>query len=126
MFDDAWLYVGKYEVLRGEDWYFFTQRNRKYPKGCRPDRSAANGYWKPVGRDKTIREIDDEQGQEVGRRKSLDYYEGKHPDGTRTEWKMHEYTLIAHHSDIHSPPPDNYASSSKDAMPMRVCYLVRF
>lgn len=81
-----------YGYTSGEDWYFFTPRNRKYPNGNRPNRSAGNGYWKPTGSDTTVKK----RGQEIGCKKCLDYYEGKHPGGTKTEWKMHEYRLIDH------------------------------
>ncbi|XP_060676284.1 NAC domain-containing protein 55 [Ziziphus jujuba] len=79
-----------FDIINGEDWYFFTPRNRKYPNGNRPNRSAANGYWKPTGSDTIIKK----RGKEIGSKKCLDYYTGKHPGGTKTEWKMHEYRLM--------------------------------
>lgn len=73
---------------RGEEWYFFTPRKRKYPNGDRPDREADRGYWKPTCKEATI--IADGM---KGFRNSLDYYEGKHPTGKKTDWKMHEFRL---------------------------------
>ncbi|GLT71062.1 hypothetical protein SLA2020_431040 [Shorea laevis] len=84
-----------YKLVRETEWYFFTPRERKYPNGSRPNRAAAHGYWKPTGKDKSIT-----VGTTRGSRKSLDYYEGKHPTGKKTNWKMHEYRL---HEDI-APP----------------------
>jgi hypothetical protein len=88
-----------HELGREELWYFFTPRQRKYPNGSRPNRAVdADGYWKPTGKDGYI------TGDEIrGFRKSLDYYEGKHPTGKKTDWKMHEYRL---HNDI-APPNKN-------------------
>ncbi|XP_022858969.1 NAC domain-containing protein 21/22-like isoform X2 [Olea europaea var. sylvestris] len=72
--------------------YFFTSRTRKYHKGCRPDRTAADGYWKATGGDIIVQS----KGQEVGRKKVLVYYEKKSDNnnkGTKTNWIMHEFTI---------------------------------
>ncbi|KAG8650438.1 hypothetical protein MANES_07G040843v8 [Manihot esculenta] len=73
---------------RESQWYFFTSREKKYPNGSRPKRNAGElGYWKATGTDKAILD-----GKKLlGFRKSLDYYEGRQRDGTKTNWKMHEY-----------------------------------
>ncbi|XP_022873980.1 NAC domain-containing protein 55-like [Olea europaea var. sylvestris] len=72
--------------------YFFTSRTRKYHKGGRPDRTAADGYWKATGGDIIVRS----NGQEVGRKKVLVYYERKSDNnnkGTKTNWIIHEFTI---------------------------------
>ncbi|KAG8650433.1 hypothetical protein MANES_07G038975v8 [Manihot esculenta] len=75
---------------RESQWYFFTSREKKYPNGSRPKRNAGElGYWKATGTDKAI--LDGKKP--LGFRKSLDYYEGRQRDGTKTNWKMHEYLL---------------------------------
>ena len=75
---------------RESQWYFFTSREKKYPNGSRPKRNAGElGYWKATGTDKAI--LDGKKP--MGFRKSLDYYEGRQRDGTKTNWKMHEYLL---------------------------------
>ncbi|GAV73414.1 LOW QUALITY PROTEIN: NAM domain-containing protein, partial [Cephalotus follicularis] len=74
--------------------YFLTTRKTIYPNGKRPDRRAGNGYWKPTGIDKDIK-----NGNRIGHKRSLDFNEGKHLDGKRTE-KMHQYRL-----DENSLPP---------------------
>ncbi|KAG8650423.1 hypothetical protein MANES_07G038365v8 [Manihot esculenta] len=69
---------------------FFTSREKKYPNGSTPKRNAGElGYWEPTGTDEAI--LDGKKP--MGFRKSLDYYEGKQRDGTKTNWKMHEYLL---------------------------------
>ncbi|MCL7030072.1 hypothetical protein MKW94_014176 [Papaver nudicaule] len=62
-----------YKSLFGtKEWYFFTPRDRKYPNGSRPNRTAGSGYWKAT---------------------ALVFYSGKAPRGIKTNWIMHEYRL---------------------------------
>lgn len=78
-------------ALFGEDeWFFFSPRDRKYPNGIRPNRTATSGYWKPTGSDKPILGSD---GSRIGVKKPLVFYEGKAPSGRKTEWNMMEYRL---------------------------------
>ncbi|XP_010539252.1 PREDICTED: NAC domain-containing protein 72-like [Tarenaya hassleriana] len=86
---DPWDLPSK--ALFGEkEWYFFSPRDRKYPNGSRPNRVAGSGYWKATGTDKIITA----DGRRVGIKKSLVFYAGKAPKGTKTNWIMHEYRLI--------------------------------
>ncbi|XP_039058736.1 probable 2-oxoglutarate-dependent dioxygenase AOP1 [Hibiscus syriacus] len=68
----------------GEEWYFFTPRNRKYPNGKRPNRAAGNGdgYWKPTADEKPVVRLG--QKDIIGYKRNLDYYEGLHSD----EWDL--------------------------------------
>lgn len=76
-------------ALYGEkEWYFFSPRDRKYPNGSRPNRSAGSGYWKATGADKPIG-----LPKPVGIKKALVFYAGKAPRGEKTNWIMHEYRL---------------------------------
>lgn len=76
-------------ALHGEkEWYFFSPRDRKYPNGSRPNRTAGSGYWKATGADKPIG-----HPKAVGIKKALVFYEGKAPKGEKTNWIMHEYRL---------------------------------
>lgn len=87
--------VGK--ALFGEkEWFFFSPRDRKYPKGARPNRAAASGYWKATGTDKAINMSAHGVGGhrfKVGVKKSLVFYRGRAPKGVKTNWIMHEYRL---------------------------------
>ncbi|RDX88633.1 NAC domain-containing protein 2 [Mucuna pruriens] len=84
---DPWNLPGK--ALYGEkEWYFFTPRERKYPNGSRPNRSAGTGYWKATGADKPVG-----KPKPVGIKKALVFYSGKAPKGEKTNWIMHEYRL---------------------------------
>ncbi|XP_058006647.1 NAC transcription factor NAM-B2-like [Hevea brasiliensis] len=81
--------ICKLNRARESEWYFFTSREKKYPNGCRPNRSAGDGFWKPTGTDNAI----PNNKNPVGFRKSLDYYSRKQAEGWKTDWKMHEYLV---------------------------------
>ncbi|KAL2466846.1 NAC domain-containing protein 72 [Abeliophyllum distichum] len=83
---DPWELPSK-AIFGEKEWYFFSPRDRKYPNGSRPNRVAGSGYWKATGTDKIITT----EGRKVGIKKSLVFYVGKAPKGTKTNWIMHEY-----------------------------------
>uniref|UniRef100_A0A2P2K063 NAC transcription factors 35 n=1 Tax=Rhizophora mucronata TaxID=61149 RepID=A0A2P2K063_RHIMU len=71
--------------------YFFSSREAKYPNGNRSNRATDSGYWKATGIDKQI--VTSKGNRVVGMKKTLVFYRGKPPDGSRTDWIMHEYRL---------------------------------
>ncbi|CAL9751856.1 unnamed protein product [Musa acuminata subsp. burmannicoides] len=73
------------------EWYFFTPRDRKYPNGSRPNRTAGRGYWKATGADKPVSPPG--SSRPLGIKKALVFYQGKAPKGVKTDWIMHEYRL---------------------------------
>ncbi|CAK8536279.1 unnamed protein product [Lathyrus sativus] len=75
-----------------EEWYFFSPRDRKYPNGLRPNRTAASGYWKATGTDKPI--ISSCGSKHIGVKKALVFYSGRPPKGGKTDWIMNEYRLV--------------------------------
>ncbi|XP_050221035.1 NAC transcription factor 47-like [Mercurialis annua] len=94
-----------------KEWYFFSPRDRKYPNGARPNRSAASGYWKATGTDKVI--VASAAGrsgggggavqENIGVKKALVFYKGRPPKGIKTNWIMHEYRLADAPTYNHKP-----------------------
>ncbi|XP_027360038.1 NAC domain-containing protein 83-like [Abrus precatorius] len=76
-----------------EERYFFSSKEAKYRNGNRMNRTTNSGYWKATGSDKKI-SSSISNGTE-GVRKTLVFYHGKPPRGTRTHWVMHEYRLVS-------------------------------
>jgi len=91
---DPWELPGDWEQER----FFFSTKEVKYPNGNRSNRATLSGYWKATGLDKQI--VTSENNQVVGMKKTLVFYQGKPPHGSRTDWIMHEYRLA-------TPQPNN-------------------
>ncbi|CAL4906782.1 unnamed protein product [Urochloa decumbens] len=78
--------------------YFFTCKEAKYVKGRRANRATGAGYWKATGKEKPVAvAVPAAKGQVqavlVGMKRSLVFYRGKPPTGSKTDWVMHEYRL---------------------------------
>ncbi|KAK3219815.1 hypothetical protein Dsin_013785 [Dipteronia sinensis] len=87
---NPWDLAGMHESQGSNQWYFFTSRDRKYPKGIRPNRAAGDGYWKATGAEK---KIFNDNHMVVGVKNSLVFCKGKPPKGDKTPWLMHEYLV---------------------------------
>ncbi|CAF2127377.1 unnamed protein product [Brassica rapa] len=81
-----------------KEWYFYSQKDRKYATGQRTNRATATGYWKATGKDRSIHR----NGSLVGMRKTLVFYKGRAPKGRKTDWVMHEFRLQG--TFFHHPP----------------------
>lgn len=74
------------------EWYFFVPRDRKHGTGGRPNRTTENGFWKATGSDRRILSLSDPKKM-LGLRKTLVFYRGRAPRGSKTDWVMNEYRL---------------------------------
>lgn len=92
-----WIDRCKYGREEQTEWYFFSFKDRKYPSGTRTNRATAAGFWKATGRDKPVLS----SSRIIGMRKTLVFYEGRAPNGRKTDWIMHEYRL---QTSQHGPP----------------------
>ena len=71
------------------------------------NRTTNSGYWKATGSDKRISSPVSNIGI-AGIRKALVFYEGKSPNGSRTDWVMHEYRLVSVETTACSPSQVNF------------------
>ncbi|KAF8686876.1 hypothetical protein HU200_043381 [Digitaria exilis] len=107
---DPWELPGLARIGERE-WYFFVPRDggRKHHQvaggGGRPSRTTERGFWKATGSDRAVRCASDPK-RLIGLKKTLVYYEGRAPRGTKTDWVMNEYRL-----------PDDSSSSSGTSSP---------
>ncbi|PKA53993.1 Putative NAC domain-containing protein 94 [Apostasia shenzhenica] len=76
------------------EWYFLVPRDRRQANGGRPNRTTEGGFWKATGSDRQIRGAADPR-RLIGLKKTLVYYRGRAPRGTKTDWVMNEYRLPA-------------------------------
>ncbi|KAG6576024.1 NAC domain-containing protein 21/22, partial [Cucurbita argyrosperma subsp. sororia] len=88
--------------LNGNEWYFFSFRDRKYATGFRTNRATTAGYWKATGKDRMV--VDPTRGEVVGMRKTLVFYRNRAPNGIKTGWIMHEFRIET----PHMPPKEDW------------------
>ncbi|KAL4587582.1 hypothetical protein LXL04_000454 [Taraxacum kok-saghyz] len=71
-----------------EQWFFFIPRQEKETKGGRPCRLTSSGYWKATGSPSIVYSWNN---RAIGVKRTMVFYSGRAPSGTKTKWKMNEY-----------------------------------
>ncbi|XP_022842757.1 NAC domain-containing protein 90-like [Olea europaea var. sylvestris] len=81
------------ELCRGdpEQWFFFFPKQEREARGGRPNRLTMEGYWKATG---SPGDVYSSNGTIIGRKRTMVFYVGRAPNGTKTSWKMNEYKAI--------------------------------
>ncbi|KAF7833720.1 myosin-10 isoform X3 [Senna tora] len=97
-----------------EEWYFFSQREKLYPKRGVTKRTAPGGYWNTSGTETSVLF----GGRTIGHWRTMVFYEGKRQDKPKkpTHWLMREYSLVGsesddqtcHHRDINMKMDDDW------------------
>ncbi|KAF7847657.1 hypothetical protein BT93_L2750 [Corymbia citriodora subsp. variegata] len=76
----------------GRECFFFCPHEDKIPNILGSNnRMTKLGYWKDTCKKHIIRSPD--MGKQIGIKKILVYYEGRQPEGSKTDMVMHEYHL---------------------------------
>ncbi|XP_047312013.1 NAC domain-containing protein 6-like [Impatiens glandulifera] len=104
--------------INGErEWYFFVPRDssRKHGNnnGGRPNRTTEKGFWKATGSDRRILSSSDPK-RLVGLKKTLVFYNGRAPRGSKTDWIMNEFRL-----------PCSFSSSNSNEDMVVLCKIYR-
>ncbi|KAL8242431.1 hypothetical protein R6Q59_012733 [Mikania micrantha] len=79
------------ERCRGdpEQCFFFIARQEKEARGGRPSRLTSSGYWKATGSPSIVYSLGNRVA--IGIKRTMVFYNGRAPTGTKTKWKMNEY-----------------------------------
>ncbi|XP_058088601.1 NAC domain-containing protein 90-like [Magnolia sinica] len=83
-----------------EQWFFFSPMQEKEAHGGRPNRITPTGYWKATGSPGYVFS----DNRVIGVRKTMVFYEGKAPTGTKTKWKLNEYRALEEESSSNAVP----------------------
>ncbi|MBA0838098.1 hypothetical protein Goarm_010194 [Gossypium armourianum] len=74
-----------------EQWFFFIPWQESEARGGRPKRLTTTGYWKATGSPGFVYSSGN---RPIGVKRTMVFYNGRAPNGIRTEWKMNEYKAI--------------------------------
>ncbi|OEL15578.1 NAC domain-containing protein 90 [Dichanthelium oligosanthes] len=117
---DPWQLPEIHEMLCGgageeEPWFYFCQRQEREARGGRPSRTTPSGYWKAAGTPGVVYSSADRRA--IGMKKTMVFYRGRAPSGTKTKWKMNEYRALQYYdaASLAAAGPTTDGSSSSTA-----------
>ncbi|WOL11874.1 NAC domain-containing protein [Canna indica] len=87
---------GEANIRDPEQWFFFCPRKEREAQGGRPTRTTPSGHWKATG--STTLVYSRCNNTVIGMRKTMVFYTGRAPNGTKTMWKMNEYKVVEENS----------------------------
>ena len=82
---------GEASIRDPEQWFFFCPMQEREAQGGRPTRTTPSGYWKLTGSPSYVLSS---QNLRIGWKKTMVFYTGRAPTGTKTKWKMNEYKAL--------------------------------
>ncbi|XP_026658791.2 NAC domain-containing protein 90-like [Phoenix dactylifera] len=82
---------GEASIRDPEQWFFFCPRQEREARGGKPTRTTPSGYWKVTGSPGYVLSS---QNLRIGWKKTMVFYTGRAPTGTKTKWKMNEYKAL--------------------------------
>lgn len=114
-----------------EQCFFFVMRKESEARGGRPNRLTSTGYWKATGSPSFI--YSNSSHMKIGLKRTMVFYNGRAPNGRKTEWKMNEYKALEaqppHHHDhdlLHQPNSSSNsfssASTATDNLPVHFSF----
>ena len=112
----------------GEPWFYFCERQEREARGGRPSRTTPSGYWKAAGTPGVVYAADDHRP--IGMRKTMVFYRGRAPSGTKTKWKMNEYRAFHHDNNDGAGagsvtgPGYSHAAAAPPNLPPQVIYSI--
>ncbi|KAF0889448.1 hypothetical protein E2562_024511 [Oryza meyeriana var. granulata] len=119
--------AGEVSVRDKEQWFFFCPRAERELHGGRPARTTPSGYWKATGSPSLV--FSAATSRVIGVKRTMVFYQGRAPTGTKTRWKMNEYKAVVADDEHTSsaavlppmapPPPPNASSSSYACVRLR-------
>ncbi|CAL9177380.1 unnamed protein product [Musa hybrid cultivar] len=91
---DPWQLPRKrsfFSLRDGEQWLFLCPRQEREAHGGRPTRTTPSGYWKATG---NLSYVFSSTNRVMGMKRTMVFYQGRTPTGTKTRWKMNEYRAL--------------------------------